>query len=186
MDESRLLVGLAAVFSGMAVLFALLGVVYNPFVLVVAAMFGAVSYLLWIHGTGRLASRLYARVQRQAERNAGRDRRRDGRGRRGDFGAGPREDWVPPGSRGRRQRASGPGERRRVGPRERRTRAPPGSDGPTTAEAYRTLGLDPDADQEAIKRAYREKVKSVHPDTEDGDEAQFKRVKAAYERLTDE
>lgn len=185
MDESRLLVGLAVAFGGMAVLLALLGVVYNPFVLVAAAMFGAVAYLLWIHGTGRLASRLYARVQRQAERNAGRDRRRASRGGRGGFEAGPREDWDPPGGRGRRQQAGGPGERRRAGPRGRWTRTPSGSDGPTAAEAYRTLGLDPDADQEAIKRAYREKVKSVHPDTEDGDEAQFKRVKAAYERLAD-
>lgn len=187
MDESRLLVGLAAAFGGMAVLLALLGVVYNPLVLAVAAVFGVVAYLLWIHGTGRLATRLYARVQRQAERNAGRGRRRTGG--RGGFGAGPREDWEPPG--GRWRRAGNSGQRRRADPsqrdpRGRRARASSGSDGPTAAEASRTLGVEPDANRETIKRAYREKVKAVHPDTEDGDEAQFKRVKAAYERLTDE
>jgi len=188
-DESRLLVGLAAAFSGMTVLLALLGVVYNPLVLAVAAVFGVVAYLLWLHGTGRLATRLYARVQRQAERNAGRDRRRTGE--RGGFGAGPREDWEPPGGRGRWRQTGDSGQRRRADPsqrasRGRRTRAPSGSDGPTAAEASRTLGVAPDADQATIKQAYRQKVKTVHPDTEDGDEAQFKRVKAAYERLADE
>ncbi|QSG14307.1 J domain-containing protein [Halapricum desulfuricans] len=189
MDESRLLVGLAAAFGGMAVLLAVLGVVYNPLVLAVAAVFGVVAYLLWIHGTGRLATRLYARVQRQAERNAGRGRRRTGG--RGGFGAGPREDWEPPGGRDRWRQAGNSGQRRRADPsqrdpRGRRARAPSSRDGPTAAEAYRTLGVEPDAEQETIKRAYREKVKAVHPDTEDGDEAQFKRVKAAYERLSGE
>jgi curved DNA-binding protein CbpA len=42
-----------------------------------------------------------------------------------------------------------------------------------------------DADESAIKRAYRRKVKEVHPDTDGGDEEQFKRVTRAYERLTD-
>ena len=54
----------------------------------------------------------------------------------------------------------------------------------TRREAYRTLGLDQDADESAVKRAYREKVKDVHPDR-GGDEEEFKRVTRAYERLTD-
>jgi hypothetical protein len=187
-DESRLLIGMAAAFAGMTALLGMVGVVYNPIILAVAAMFGLVTYVLWMHGTGRLASRLYARVQRQAARNAGGDRRRTGRTERGGFGTGPRDDWEPPGGRGRWRRVGDPRDRRRADPRQRRTRnrAPRSTDGPTAAEAYRTLGLDSDADQEAITRAYREKVKSVHPDTEDGDEEQFKRVKAAYERLTEE
>ncbi|MFC7114352.1 DnaJ domain-containing protein [Natronoarchaeum sp. GCM10025703] len=37
-----------------------------------------------------------------------------------------------------------------------------------------------------MRKAYREKVKSVHPDTADGDEEEFKRVTNAYERLTEQ
>jgi curved DNA-binding protein CbpA len=51
-------------------------------------------------------------------------------------------------------------------------------------EAFRTLGLSVDADEDAVKRAYREKVKEVHPDTDGGDEEAFKKVNRAYERLT--
>jgi curved DNA-binding protein CbpA len=47
------------------------------------------------------------------------------------------------------------------------------------------LGVGPDADESAVRRAYRERVKETHPDTEDGDEDAFKRVNAAYERLSD-
>ena len=50
-------------------------------------------------------------------------------------------------------------------------------------EAYRTLGVEPGADEATVKRAYRERVKVVHPDR-GGDEAEFKRVTAAYDRLT--
>lgn len=52
------------------------------------------------------------------------------------------------------------------------------------AAAYRTLGLEPGADDEAIRRAYREKVKEVHPDREGGDEQAFKQVTEAYDQLT--
>jgi curved DNA-binding protein CbpA len=54
------------------------------------------------------------------------------------------------------------------------------------AEAYRRLDLDPTADEAAVREAYRERVKEVHPDAADGDEETFKRVTAAYERLTDD
>ena len=57
-------------------------------------------------------------------------------------------------------------------------------DGPSRAEAYRRLGLEPGADEATVKRAYREQVKEVHPDTADGDQEAFKRVTRAYERLT--
>jgi curved DNA-binding protein CbpA len=59
------------------------------------------------------------------------------------------------------------------------------SSGPSPAEARRVLGVDPEADASTIRRAYRERAKETHPDTEDGDEAAFKRVNAAYERLSD-
>jgi curved DNA-binding protein CbpA len=61
-----------------------------------------------------------------------------------------------------------------------------GSTGPTATEAYDRLGLDPSADQSAVKRAYRERVKEAHPDTDSGSEREFKRVQAAYERLSDD
>jgi curved DNA-binding protein CbpA len=35
-----------------------------------------------------------------------------------------------------------------------------------------------------VRRAYREKVKQVHPDAEGGSEDAFKRVNEAYERLS--
>ena len=53
------------------------------------------------------------------------------------------------------------------------------------AEAYRVLDLDRDADADDVRQAYRQKVKSVHPDRDSGDEEQFKRVKEAYEVLND-
>ncbi|NHN49716.1 J domain-containing protein [Halostella sp. JP-L12] len=53
------------------------------------------------------------------------------------------------------------------------------------SEAYATLAVDGDADEEAIRDAYLEKVKRVHPDRADGSRAEFKRVKRAYDRLTD-
>ena len=45
--------------------------------------------------------------------------------------------------------------------------------------------VDVDADDATIRAAYRDRVKVVHPDAPDGDEAAFKRVTAAYERLVD-
>ncbi|WP_254538329.1 restriction endonuclease [Halomarina litorea] len=50
-------------------------------------------------------------------------------------------------------------------------------------QAYLILGVEPGADQERVKRAYREKVQEHHPDR-GGDEATFIRVKKAYERIT--
>ena len=51
------------------------------------------------------------------------------------------------------------------------------------ADAYRHLGLDRDADERAVRRAYRERVKEVHPDR-GGDEEEFRKVTEAYETLT--
>jgi curved DNA-binding protein CbpA len=36
-----------------------------------------------------------------------------------------------------------------------------------------------------VRRAYREKVKEAHPDTDSGSEEEFKRVNRAYETLTE-
>jgi len=195
---SRIVSGLATVFAGTAVLFAVFGVVYNLVFFVVAAVFGAVAYFMWYHASGRFARRLYRSVERQAAVDDS----------RGGFGAGPREEWTSPrdeqrrrartaaenaGQRaGRRRAATGQrasGQAGRGGRAGRAGRAgrrpdPRADDGPTPAEAYDVLGLDRGADADAVKRAYRERVKEVHPDSPDGDEEAFKEVKAAYERLS--
>ncbi len=53
---------------------------------------------------------------------------------------------------------------------------------------YELLGVEPSADLEAIKRAYRALAKELHPDLNSGnDEAadRFKRITAAYNLLAD-
>ena len=52
---------------------------------------------------------------------------------------------------------------------------------------YAVLGVDRDADPEAIRAAYRDRVKETHPDQSDAPDAteRFRRVKRAEEVLTD-
>lgn len=53
---------------------------------------------------------------------------------------------------------------------------------------YEILGIDEDASQEEIKRAYREKARKYHPDRNPDDEQseeKFKEAKEAYEVLSD-
>jgi molecular chaperone DnaJ len=52
---------------------------------------------------------------------------------------------------------------------------------------YEVLGIDRNADDAAIKRAYRQLAKKYHPDvsTEPDAEAKFKEVQEAYEVLSD-
>lgn len=94
-----------------------------------------------------------------------------------------------------RERARSPNNRTRTrgrtrqqtrGSRGRRSRPspPPRSSGPTRQEAYRTLDLDRSAEQGEIKRAYRRKVKTTHPDRGGSEEA-FKEVTNAYNLLTE-
>jgi hypothetical protein len=180
---SRIVSGLAVVFGGMAAVFVALAVAYNPVFLGVAAVFGAAAYFVWYHASGRFARRLYRGVESQAQPQGG--------------NAGPREEWVPPRdgqtareAAGRQRRASA--RNRRRGPGRGNARADgaragvPPNDGITTREAYDRLGLDPGADADAVRSAYRERVKEVHPDTDGGDEDEFKRVKDAYERLSED
>jgi len=49
---------------------------------------------------------------------------------------------------------------------------------------YDVLGLDPDADERAVVRAYRRQVKNAHPD-HGGSKEEFQAVKQAYERIRD-
>lgn len=149
MTRSRLLLAVASVLAGVALLFVVLGAVFNLLLVAAAVPFAVATYLLWSHATGGLE----ARVRRSASE--------PGRAGRSSAGRGP--EWTGP---------SG-------------DRWPPAD---ATAsmdrwEALDVLGLESDADQRAIQRAYRARVKAVHPDAADGDEAAFRRVRAAYDRL---
>lgn len=50
---------------------------------------------------------------------------------------------------------------------------------------YDILGVSVDADEATIKKAYRKKAQTVHPDKETGDTEAFKELVAAYEVLMD-
>lgn len=166
-------------FAGFTVFLAVLALAFRELlVLVVAVPFAAATYAFWYHATGRLA----ARVRREQARGDAREQRRADATGRGGFGAGPREPWERPGG----ERLGGERRRDARGRRQGQQRRAPGADsGPSAAEAYRVLGVDEGADEEAVRRAYRERVKEAHPDTESGSEEEFKRVRSAYERLTD-
>lgn len=166
MRRERLTAGLTIAYAGMSVVLGVAGVLTNPIALVVAAVFAAVAGLLWYQASGRLAGRVYRRVERQAAVDGG----------RGGFGAGPREPWTSPSRRqGRRTHRTGAS----------RDRPSDQTDTLSPREAYRILDLDPEADAASVRAAYRERIKQVHPDTAGGDEAAFRRVRAAYERLSD-
>jgi len=166
-DGDGLVVGIAAVFAGTTVLLAVLAFVYQPFLLLFALPFGLATYFMWYHASGRLTDRV--------QRTAGRTRRR----RANPAGEGPGGfEGFGPGRRAAGSGQTGEGARREA-PRTRPNE-------PSIAEAYETLGVDPGADEESVTEAYRELVKSTHPDTESGDEEAFKRVNRAYERLIEE
>ena len=50
---------------------------------------------------------------------------------------------------------------------------------------YEILGVEKNASEDDIKKAYRKLAMEHHPDRPDGDEAKFKEVKEAYETLSD-
>lgn len=191
MQYDRLTTGLAVVLGALTVVLTVLALVTSPAILFVAFTFAAATYFVYYHASGRMAAGLYQRVERQARVDGGKRR----------TGAGPQEEWEPPrggasareaaaeGRRGRRGGPRGQGQQRRARQQRQRgrrsDRAPSASTGLSAREAYQRLGLDPSADQSTVKSAYREKVKEVHPDTEGGNEQSFKRVKEAYERLSD-
>lgn len=164
MTRARLLLAVSSVLAGAAALFVALGVVFNLVLIGAAVPFGLAASLIWLHATGRLEARVRPRRPGEHERRARRQRAR---------AADPRSMWSDRASEVHGGRtASGSADTGTAASMERR-------------EALRTLGLPPDADQAAIRRAYRERVKAVHPDAPDGDETAFRRLTAAYDRLRD-
>jgi len=173
-DRNRLVLGLASVFAGLTVVLVVLAFVRQWFLLFLAIPFAATTYLMWHHATGRIEDR--ARREARASRAAaGRRERASGRTGAGPGGFGAARGATA-GTRVGAGANTGAGRRRG---------APAGDAGPSHREAYETLGLDPGASEDAVRRAYRERVKEVHPDTEGGDEDAFKRVNRAYERLNE-
>jgi hypothetical protein len=167
-DTDRLIFGIAAVFAGVTALLAVLAFVFRQlFLLFVAVPFAAATYFMWYHATGRLERKARARGRRVRS-----DRFRAGAAGRGAGSPGGPGPTGGPGAGG----AAGPGAGRRRAPT-----APSLSE----AEAYRRLGVEPGADRETVKRAYRRRVKEVHPDTDTGSEEAFKKVNEAYERLSE-
>ncbi|MFB6296283.1 MAG: J domain-containing protein [Halobacteriales archaeon] len=186
MNRARFLLGLASVLAGTTVLLVVLGAVYNPFIIVLAVPFGVGTYMIWADATGRIEAR--ARQARQSRRARGRRReeRRERARREGDQRQRAQRGDERRGRTRRRRATSDGGARgsRRAGSDGRRG-APSGDPGPTPEEARRVLGVAPDADEDEIRRAYRERAKDVHPDTAGGDEEAFKRVTEAYDRLVE-
>lgn len=155
MTRSPLLLAIAAVLAGMAALFVILGAVFNLLLAVVALPFGAAAYFLWSHATGRLQGRVRRRfVNRAAFENRGATAEANSR--------------SSPGPRDRTDRWAAEAASERTMDRQ---------------AALAALDVAPDADAGTIRRAYRDRVKAVHPDTDGGDEDEFRRVRAAYERL---
>lgn len=161
-DNARLRVALAWVFGVVAVVFTVLGVAVSPVALGVGVPFAIAAYILWYQASGRLR----ARVRWRAEQD--RDRRQ-----------------APGSDPSASTRSTGGRYRSRQGGASQTTAGSGDGEVIQRDEAYRVLGVDPDADPATVRRAYRERVKEVHPDR-GGDEATFKRVSRAYERLREE
>ncbi len=181
--------GLAAAFAFMTIALAVAGILYNLAILAPAALFGTVTYILWAHGTGRLAARIYRGVEGRAAVNGGRagfrqpGDRSDGRDR-----ASAEHTRRRATNGGGRRTASRSADRREAGGGASRFRETPGPEpgtGPSMApsDARDILAVASNADQATIRAAYRDRVKAVHPDADDGDTDQFKRVQEAYETL---
>lgn len=170
MDRNGIVIGIAAVLTGITALMLIVGIVFSPFFLFAALPFGGSAYLLWYQASGRLSDR----VQREAAAGAT-DRDRATGFDPGGFGA-----QRAAGARSSRERA------RRTRQNRRRARASAtGEPSLSATDARRILEVDDTAGEDDIKAAYRRKAKEHHPDTDSGDEETFKRVSRAYETLSE-
>lgn len=176
MTNRTVLVGITATFVGLTALLVVAGVVVNPLLLAVAVPFGVAAYLMWFHASGRLRERVRREADRigPTERERARQRARAGENRR--------DAYRSAGAGGRTGTGASRSGRFGNGSRDPRDRAP-SARAMSEREAYATLDLDPSADRETVRSAYREQAKRLHPDTEDGDEEAFKELNRAYEVL---
>jgi phage shock protein PspC (stress-responsive transcriptional regulator) len=174
-DRDTVGIVLAGVFAGLAVLLAIVALARQPFLLVLAVPFGLAAYLVFMGATGRAPLGGYRRVTPEEAREA--------RATRGDREPGGRSRFAE----AARQRAAG--ERSRAGPSRARASTQRGRQSTQAnntlarRDAARILGIDADAEPAAVRRAYRERVKTVHPDADGGDQETFQQVNEAYERL---
>lgn len=176
MDRDTVGLLLASTLAGLAALLAVVALARQPFLLLVAVPFAVGAYLVWRGATGQFGYGLTSgrRIRETRFREASRQQSTRASG-------GSREESRrAAGRRGARQQRR---QRRRRG-----FRGPPEQSSQTLerAEAYRVLGLSPDADAAAVKSAYREQVKRTHPDADGGDRDAFQRVNAAYETLRED
>lgn len=231
-----LLVVLAAVFAGLAMLLvAGAAVSGQALVLLAAVPLAMTAGLMWVQGIGRLTTGLFGPGSNN-RRRARRYRRRVSDPRTTDGGASGSPDGARAGvgdrvAAGQRAATAGggrggdPGERsfdeaarrarraraRRQARRDARAREGDArggesdastsrggwdarrtgrgrsarTGGMTAAEAYDVLGIDPPATDEEIRDTYRERAKTLHPDTDGGSTEQFQELNDAYESLVD-
>lgn len=157
MTRSPVLFGVAAVLAGTTAILGIFGVLYNLILLVAALPFAAATFVVWRHATGRLTKRVRERTTPF------------------DAARGASEAAAATGRESNRS-----GRRSRPGPT---SRADGAASTPRRTEAARVLNVEPDADPEAVKRAFRERARELHPDAPDGDAEAFQRVRDAYETL---
>ena len=170
-NRDGLIMGIAAVLVGITALMLIAGIIVSPFFLLVAVPFGGAAYLMWYQASGKLADRIRANPAGYA---------RSTRGGPGGFDAGPFEGRFTRDQQ-RRQRTRGQRGRQRQARGGDSGGGQPS--GLSQSAAADILDVDPGVDDAALKAAYREKVKTAHPDTPEGDEEAFKSVKNAYETL---
>lgn len=180
MQHEVVLAWLAALFGLMAVTLVVAAVLVNWAVLVVALPLAGMAALLWYHASGRLTERMRSQARRRS-RGRGRQRARGQRRRRapGQPGPGPAGAGGGPFGGGPRGANGVGGAGRRSAGRE--DLGPP-DDEMSHSAALAVLDLEPGAGDEAVRAAYRRKVKQTHPDR-GGDRETFIEVTEAYEAL---